>query len=571
MNFYRKEFIFSDLTTINPELAKEWHPTKNANLKPSMVSAGSNKKVWWLGKCGHEWQATINVRNRGRGCPICSNQKILKGINDLATINSELAKEWHPTKNCDLKPSMVGAGARQKVWWKCSYGHEWQATIESRNRGLGCPICAQRFHSSFPEQIILYYFSKLFNDTESRSIIKGSALELDIFIPSLKTAIEYDGAFWHASKKAAERERRKYLLCKKNGIKLLRVKEIITEKKQETDNICDCLIAIASEPDYSMLDNMVKKLFAILNIQTSIEINSQKDEKDIKSRYYLGQINNSLAKLNPKLAEEWHPTKNGSFSPEMFTVSSGEKIWWLGKCGHEWQAAIASRNSGTGCPICANQQILQGFNDLTTTNSELASEWHPTKNGNLLPNMVFAGSLKKVWWLGKCGHEWQAVINDRNGGYGCPICYGRRVLKGFNDLVTTDPDLAKEWHPTKNGDLKPSMISAGSNKKVWWRCDNGHEWQATVNDRNRGRNCPICSNKKVLPGVNDLATTNPELAKEWHPTKNGSLSPKMVTEKSSRKVWWLGKCGHEWETRISHRSNGHGCPFCAGVRKKDKE
>ena len=562
---------YNDLTTTNPELVAEWHPTKNGDLTPSMVCAGSNKKVWWMCQNGHEWQATIIGRSSGYGCPICANQRILVGFNDLATVNPELANEWHPTKNGNLTPDMVGAGSIQKVWWKCSYGHEWQAIIESRNRGLSCPICAQRFHSSFPEQTILYYFSKVFSDTEGRSIIEGSSLELDVFIPSLKAAIEYDGVFWHASKASSEREKRKYLLCKKNGIKLIRVKEFISLEKPQIDNICDTLLTIASNPDYSMLDNMVKELFSVLNIQTFIEVNSRKDEKEIKGGYYLGRINNSLAKLNPNLAEEWHPTKNGSLLPDMVTASSSEKVWWLGKCGHEWEAVIGSRNSGIGCPICANQKILAGYNDLATTNPELAAEWHPTKNGNLLPSMVPAGSTKKVWWLGvKCGHEWQATVGSRNSGKGCPICANKKVLSGYNDLATTNPELAAEWHPTKNGDLTPYMVSVGSNKKVWWLGKCGHEWQTTIANRSKGVGCPICSSQQILNGYNDLATTNPELAAEWHPTKNGDLLPNMITAGSGKKIWWLGKCGHEWEATIYSRNSGRGCPYCNKSKKNNK-
>jgi hypothetical protein len=111
------------------------------------------------------------------------------------------------------------------------------------------------------------------------------------------------------------------------------------------------------------------------------------------------------------------------------------------------------------------------------------------------------------------------------------------------------------------------MVSHKSNKKVWWLGKCGHEWEAIINNRSKGRGCPYCANKKVISGFNDLETQNPTLALEWHPTKNGSLTPKMVTANSGKKVWWLGKCGHEWETRVSHRSNGSGCPYCCGQKR----
>lgn len=137
-----------------------------------------------------------------------------------------------------------------------------------------------------------------------------------------------------------------------------------------------------------------------------------------------------------------------------------------------------------------------GFNDLATTHPELTTEWHPVKNGELTPQMVIAGSGKKVWWLGPCGHEWEAAINNRANGAQCPYCTGRMVLLGFNDLSTTNPELVDEWHPTKNGSLMPQQVTAGSNRRVWWKCEVGHEWITMVADRSRGSACPTCAREK---------------------------------------------------------------------------
>ena len=124
-------------------MAKEWHSTKNGNLLPSDVLSGSNKKVWWIGECGHEWDATINSRNSGNGCSYCTNQKVLKGFNDLETINYQLAREWHPTKNEDLKPTEVVANSGKRVWWHGECGHEWATSIYHRNNGTNCPMCTK--------------------------------------------------------------------------------------------------------------------------------------------------------------------------------------------------------------------------------------------------------------------------------------------------------------------------------------------------------------------------------------------------------------------------------------------
>jgi DNA-directed RNA polymerase subunit RPC12/RpoP len=134
---------------------------------------------------------------------------------------------------------------------------------------------------------------------------------------------------------------------------------------------------------------------------------------------------------------------------------------------------------------------------------ELAKEWHPTKNGDLTPDDVLCGTHREVWWQCTKGHEWKATVHHRTHGTNCPYCSNKKVLVGFNDLATTNPRLAKEWHPIKNGKLTPLDIVEGSNKRVWWQCEKGHEWIATVVSRTNGIGCPYCSNKKVLVGVND--------------------------------------------------------------------
>ena len=272
---------------------------------------------------------------------------------------------------------------------------------------------------------------------------------------------------------------------------------------------------------------------------------------------------NDLATVNPGLAKEWNSEKNDGLMPTDVTAGSGKKVWWLGKCGHEWDAKVVDRHAKHfGCPYCSGQRLLSGFNDLKTVHPELTKEWHPTKYLDVQPDMISHGSDRKVWWLGKCGHEWEATIYNRTKGSGCPYCAGQKVLKGFNDLLTVNPMLAAQWHPSKNGDITPEMITEHSSReKYWWKCEKGHEWQATVAHRHVA-GCPICGNKQVLRGFNDLATTHPVLANEWHPTKNGKLTPFDVTYGSQRKVWWLGECGHEWKAEISDRSTGKGCPIC---------
>lgn len=285
----------------------------------------------------------------------------------------------------------------------------------------------------------------------------------------------------------------------------------------------------------------------------------------------------SLSITHPEIAAEWHPTKNGELTPETVTQGSGKVVWWLGnKCQHEWDVKICIRTGqGQGCPICSNKRILVGCNDLATTHPHLAKEWHPTKNGELTPYMVVRGTYSKIWWKATCGHDWEAKVTDRaNKNSNCPYCAGQKILLGFNDLPTTHSDLVTLMHPTKNEGIDPKELHAGSKKKIHWICEKNHEWSSPVAWQaiKEGLYCSLCNGRTLEVGVNDFATMNPALAKEWHPTLNGTLLPSQMRTASHAKVWWLGTCGHEWQAIIKNRAGKAktGCPECEKKRYVSK-
>ena len=153
-----------------------------------------------------------------------------------------------------------------------------------------------------------------------------------------------------------------------------------------------------------------------------------------------------------------------------------------------------------------------------------------------------------MWWKCKLGHTWQATVASRvDQNIGCPYCSGRFAIVGETDLVTTHPEIAKEWHPTKNGMLTADNVKAGTNKKVWWICSLGHEYEASPSartDLKKHTGCPICAGKRVLTGFNDFQTKYPEIAEQWHPSLNGELKPTDVAPKSDKKVLWICSIGH---------------------------
>lgn len=222
-----------------------------------------------------------------------------------------------------------------------------------------------------------------------------------------------------------------------------------------------------------------------------------------------------LSVARPDIAAEWHPTKNGLLSPKEIRVGSGLKVWW--KCSkgsdHEWAASVVHRTQlHTGCPFCAGKKVSKTAS-LATLFPSVARLWHPSLNGELTPEDVTPKNQLKVWWI--CAqnpeHSWQSQVKTLAKGSNCPVC-SLRIPTPLNSLRGLHPDLAAEWHSALNDSLSPDEVTAGSNKKVWWRCkvNPDHEWQATVYNRVQGKGCPICLNRKVLP-TNSFQANSPEL------------------------------------------------------------
>ncbi|MBQ6017689.1 MAG: zinc-ribbon domain-containing protein [Clostridiales bacterium] len=190
---------------------------------------------------------------------------------------------------------------------------------------------------------------------------------------------------------------------------------------------------------------------------------------------------------------------------------------------------------------------------------DLALQWSP--ENELSPSDVSCGSHKKVLWICEKGHTWEATVKNRVlAGSGCPYCEHRAVLKGYNDLETLFPEVAKTWSP--DNIMKPSEVSSSSNREVMWVCENGHEWKARIADRTEGHGCPYCTGQRVWKGFNDLATTHPQLIPEWS-DKNKTLSPERITYMNRSKVWWhCSRCGNDYQAVVYSRAQGRMCPFC---------
>ena len=558
----------NDLKTMRPDLAKEWSP-RNLPLGPEQVTCGSEQKVWWICAKGHEWRAIVSNRSKhGQGCPYCSGKRVIPRENDLATLRPDLAAEWSE-RNLPLQPDQIKLHANKKVWWRCAAGHEWQARVYSRTskRGNGCPYCNGRRVIAGKNDLATLY-PEIAEQWHERNL----PLKPDQVTGGSNKKVWWkcdEGHAWQATICTRTRRGTECPYCKGNKV-------IVGENDLGT--VYPNLAAEWSNRNLPLRPDQVsygsgRKVWWICRKnhewRTMIAHRSLEGSGcPFCSGRKAVEGENDLWTMCPDLAAEWSP-KNFPLQANQVKPQSNRRVWWRCASGHEWQAVVSDRSNGKGCPYCSGRLVITGENDLATLRPEIAAEWS-SKNFPLYPDQVKAGSNRTVWWQCKEGHEWQATVNERTQGRGCPYCAGQRVTQGENDLATMYPTLAAEWSK-RNQPLEPSQVKPGSNRRVWWQCkENGHEWQATVNSRVQGTGCPYCAGQRVLLGENDLATMYPALAAEWS-ERNFPLKPNQVMFGSSRKVWWRCAAGHEWQAAIRTRTAGHGCPYCQGLTPRARK
>ena len=515
------------LAETHPELAAQAH-----GWDPEVVSYASGKYFDWQCEFGHIWNALMGNRAKGSGCPFCANKAVLAGYNDLATTHPELASEadgWDPTK--------ISFGNGKKFRWKCHLGHTWEISPNGRsNRGRGCPICVG-------QQVLRGY-----NDLAStHPEIAAQAFGWD---PKTRTAgssrtkVEWSCSFGHIwSAVVADRT------LGGNGCAVCSGKQInIGVNDLATTNPELVGEADGWNPQTVTAGSSRKKPWRC-NLGHIWEATIGSRASGTGCPVCVGKIvllgYNDLATTHPELAAEaddWDPTK--------ISFGNGKKHRWKCRLGHTWEISPNARsNMGTGCPICSGNSVLKGFNDLESKYPEIAKQAH-----NWDPSTVTSMSNLVKEWICDLKHTWKTAPAHRVIGQGCPTCGGKRVLKGFNDLVTVEPELSKEafnWDPstatrgsnrhvnwkcglghiyvamiakrtgektgcpycsnqkilagfndllTTNPELadeadgwNPTTLAAFSNKKVGWKCSQGHKWKSNVGNRSNGKGCPTCA------------------------------------------------------------------------------
>lgn len=442
---------------------------KNPTLLPLEIYKGAREKIKFKCLvCGNvDMKAPTNAL-RGHKCAACAGNTKKTQAEYENTL-----RRVHP--NITVISDYLGAG--RKIKCKCSTcGFIWETRAGRLiNKGVGCPECNKYIHTSFPEQAIFYYLQKTFPDVINSYNEGFGKSEIDCYIPSLKTGVEYDGERWHNGKSIAERE--KYEKCLERGIRLIRIREITY-----SDDCDYCILVESKERSYRELDDAIKQLYNILVVPSVPAVDTEHDLYEIQALYLREQRKNSLAARYPDIAKEWHQETNGRITPDMVAAKSNESYHWkCPTCHYIYKTAVHHRTiEGTGCPNCAGNVVKR--------HSVFLDEMRSV-NPTIRICSKYQRAFEKVdCECSICNHKWSATPDSLRRGEGCPKC--------ANNIRKTQEEFAAEAKKAI-----PSLVVLGeyinSGTPILCRCGTcGYEWKPFPVAVLRGHGCPNCAGNR---------------------------------------------------------------------------
>lgn len=438
----------NDFATEYPEVMLSWDREKNRGIDPSKIFVSSLKQeVFWTCEHGHSYKCTIKQRiTKNTPCTVCNGSEVRRGINDFPTTDPEIFEEWDWTRNT-VNPYEITRKYNEKVYWVCKFGHQYSSVLYSRTVGkCGCEQCLKERKTSFPEQALYYYLKKVFPKTTNRDRTPLlNEMEVDIYIPEIRVAIEYDGFNWHKTSKNNEIDIKKNIICKKHGITLYRIRENGCPNIEDSINITR-----KDNKTYDSLKECFIELFSLLGI--TIDIDLVHDENNIFSQYIELRKSNSLDKKFPIIASQWDEKNNGIIKPFMVAPYSNHSFYWIcPKCGESYRSTVANRVQGKNCPYCAGKKVKKGLNDLFTLRPDLELDWDWTENEkrHISPYKVSKGSgVLASWKCHICGHKWNTTVSNRGSNHnrGCPNCAKNAHTKWTYELCWKE---AQKYHSKK--------------------------------------------------------------------------------------------------------------------------
>jgi rubrerythrin len=573
-----------------PQLAAEWDGAKN-KIQPSDVTLGSSLKVaWCCSKCGNKWSAKVNSRGLNHsGCPVCSlkerGEKITLGKlkaspgESIAVLFPDLLKEWDYDKNKLFDPIKLRPGSSQKVTWKCGQcGHTWDAKIYHRTRsGSGCPKCGRRKSAASRIKTML---------KSQGSLAEKFPLIAQEWHPTLNRSLTPDKVLPHSGKKV-------WWLCKKGH----KFQQVVGNRTGLSQNcpMCNSQTSRLEVRIYTELSSLFENTnwrskvegnevdVLVKSIDLAIEIDGypwhegKEDADKLKSQIFKKHGLGVLRLRHEKLSDIGDNTLN--FNSKSDPVESVFKIvqWIIQTCNLDPKQRKKCESYLEKKRPIAEEEFLHILsflpapipeNSLPVLHPKLAAQWDNRRNGALKPESFSIGSGYKAWWKCSNNHHWQATIEKRVSGTGCPYC-SRKKATGKNNIATEKPELLELWDYDKNK-FRPEELLPGSNHVAWWKCSKGHSYSMEVKLVSRGVGCPFCSGKRV-DKTNSFEALYPKFLVYWNVEANLPITPSNTTRSSGKKIHWkCPTCSHQWLESPSNAFRRKRIFFCPNCRKINK-
>jgi very-short-patch-repair endonuclease len=576
----------------HPELAAEWHSEKNLGLTPYDVTTGSNKRVWW--KCGvaddHIWDAQISQRSKGSGCPYCKGQKVVLS-NCLATLYPKIAEGWYTKKNGTTTPISIAPTSKKKAWWTCENNHEYEVSIYSRVRSNGCKICNRKKHTDKGNATKLLSSKSLAK--HSPQLLIEWDYEKNTSLDPNTTSYGSNEKVWWKCANSHEWEVSPKVRTRGSSCPICAIKKNANKRR----------ITAVAEAGQSFAEAHPELLKEWDNDKNTLSPN----EIAPKSGYRASWI----CKYNHKWeATVTNRTHNNSNCPECNPQSSRIEIYLLCELraiydNVKWRHKF----DGVECDIFIPEINLGIEVD--------GGYWHDKKLDKDIKKGQFFKSLGMqfirlreqglpniegtVVEYTKTKNE-QTTTNNLINEIAkiCPshslLTYLRdgiqKCVTDFNEMIArlpappdgetlrdTHPKIAAQWCYEKNSPLTPDLFSKGSNQKFWWLCENGHHYDAAINNRvSRGSGCPHCYKNNAsdiarnarLKKTQSLVQVKPVYLHMYDVDMN-HLPPSEVAIKSNIDIWWKCEKSHSFQKKPTYMADNHDCPTCNSLPTKFPE
>lgn len=544
-----------------PEL--EQYYAKDNDLPFEEATVSDNTPRNWICEHGHEFEDSFNnIHKRGFRCPYCESVKVLQGFNDFATLEPEYAKDYDETLNGNTASDVLINN--RPAYFKCNQGHSFVRNIVQHVALKGvCPVCngyllqtgVNDLATVYPQAAELWDYEK--NDNTP-----------DKVLATLGARYHYickEGHHFKCTLGDLVKNDYKCPVCTGDRVdpqttSILAVNPELAKEFSEANDVTADFVSYNTERKVYWTCQTCGGDYLYPVNKRQIGDNSCPYCNHVRLKTGI----NDLTITNPELAKEWAST-NTKQANEVGEWQSYVGYWLCPDCGTVYPCEVRNRSVGDdSCPVCANKQVKKGFNDLATLDPELADMLSPNCERKA-DEILRTCSYEALWTCPECAGEYRRPVKTKaHDNSDCPYCNGRKVLTGYNDLATTNPELIPQY--SSLNERPATMVRKDWRATAIWECSDCHYvYEKELRTKTPGNSdCPICSKRIAVEGWNSLQDEYPDLPFIWS-DKNEKKTTDVTSQSSYKAIWVCPTCKHEFKAEVRRVVAGEiECPVCTG-------